>query len=142
MAIGADVRTYLLTKSAVTSVLGTRIFPNVIPLKNTTWPCVVYGIVSQAPAHHLTGGAGYAWTRIQLDVYATGPVSRDALVEILRDELQGFSGTMGSSTVSAVKYENSLDLYEPPTDSSDVGLYRNTTDYWIRHNQAEPTFAA
>ena len=146
MAIGADVRTYLLTKSAVTTVVGTRIYPGFVPQKISTYPLVVYSVVSSIAKDLLTGGAGWAETRIQLDVYATTAVARDSLVEILRDELQGFpttsSKTMGSSTVTAVVYLNSLDLYEPPQDNSDTGLFRNSTDYWFRHSQAVPTYAA
>ncbi len=141
MAIGQDARTYLLSKSAVTTVVGTRVFPNFIPEKNTSYPVIVYAVVSQVPAHNLAGGAGYAETRIQLDVYCKTAVERDSLTEILRNELQGFAGTMGSSTVSSVVYRNAIDLYEPPIDSSDVGLFRNSTDYWIRHSQSVPSLA-
>lgn len=140
MAIGQDVRTYLLTKASITTLLGTRIFPNKIPQKNSSWPCVVYQIISQNPGHVLSGCAEYAETRIQFDVYSDTALVRDSLTEALRNVLQGFSGTMGSSTVSSVVYKNSIDLYEPPADSSDVGLYRNTADYWFRHNHAAPTF--
>lgn len=140
MAIGQDLRTYLLTKASITSLLGTRIFPNKIPQKNSDWPCVVYQIISQNPGHTLEGGADYAETRIQLDVYSETALARDALVEALRNVLQGFRGTMGSSTVSSVVYRNSIDLYEPPADNSDVGLYRNSADYWLRHSHTAPTF--
>ena len=141
MAIAQDVRTYLLTKSAVTTLVGTRIFPSFIPQSNTTYPCIVYNLINQLPAHMLSGGAGYAETRVQLDVYATTLLVAESLAEVLRDELQGYKGTMGSSTVSSVVYKNMVGFYEPPQDQSDTGLFRYACDYWIRHNQAVPTFA-
>lgn len=140
MAIGQDVRTYLLTLASITSVVGTRIFPNKIPQKNDSWPCIVYQVISQNPGHTLAGSAEYAGTRIQFDVYSETAIVRDSLTEAIRNAMQGYRGTMGSSTVSSVVYKNSTDLYEPPADNSDVGLYRNSADYWFRHNHAAPTF--
>ena len=141
MAIGQDVRTFLLSKSSFTSVVGTRLYAGTLPQRVTTAPFVIYSIVSQNAAHHLGNGAGFAETRIQFDVYAITPEARDSLVEIIRNILQGYSGTMGSSTVSSVTYKNSIDQYVQPQDQSDIGNWRNTTDYWFRHDQAVPTHA-
>lgn len=140
--IAPDVRTYLLTKSTISGVVGTRIYANKLPEKNVTYPCIVMALVTQLPQHHLQGGAGYAESRVQLDVYSTTAAARDSLAEALRDELQGYSGAMGSSTVSSCVCRSIRDLYEEPIDASDVGLYRNSSDYWMRHSQAVPTFAA
>ena len=138
--LGQDVRTFLLSKSAITSLIGTRMFPDVIPEKGI-FPALVYFQVSQVPQHTLPATAGFAWSRIQFDAYATGSTGasqRDALVEALRNELDAFPApgttpTMGGSTVNAVVYKNSRDIYEPPQDNSDIGFFRNSMDYMFRH---------
>ena len=145
MALGADVRAYLLSKSAVTNVIGTRLYPGFVPQKNSTYPCIVYQVISSSPQHHLGGGAGFAHTRIQFDIYSTTAATRDSLADVLRDQLQGFPSsttTMGNSTVTSVTAEVGRDLYETPQDNSDTGLFRFSVDYWFRHNQAVPTYAA
>ena len=146
MAIGSDVRTYLMSESSVTTLIGTRCFPDYIPQKNSTFPCIVYTIVSQVGQHHLAAGAGFAWTRIQFDCYAATSLVRWSVAEALRNVLQGFPAagaahTMGSSTVDAVNYEVTRESYEPPQDNSDTGLFRASSDYLVRHNQAAATFA-
>lgn len=141
MSISTNLRKYLLSKSAITSLVGTRMFPRKIPQKNSAFPVIVYRIVSQDAAHHLAGGAGYAGTRIQLDVYSETETETDALAEAIRNQMQGYSGAMGTASVTSVVLKNSQDLYEPPQDNSDTGLYRNSTDYWLRHDMAVPTFA-
>ncbi len=139
--IGQSVKTYLLSKSAVTNVAGTRVFSDYLPGSITTFPSVVMLQVSQVNPQHLTAQCDYAETRLQLDVYSDQASTRDSFANTLRDEMNGFSGTMGSVAVSEVKLVNSRDGYEPPQDNSDSGLYRNSSDYWIRHAQAVPSFA-
>jgi len=146
MAWPADLRTYLLSKSSITNLVGTRVFPDYIPQKNSTYPAIVYQIISDTPEHTLAGAAGYTGTRVQLDVYAATSLVRAQVVEALRNVLQGFPPTstltMGTtdSLVSSVRYANSFDIYEPPQDSSDTGLFRNSTDYWFRLKRTSPTF--
>src|SRR5947207_11805935 len=105
MAIGQDLRTYLLTKSAVTSVVGTRIFPGYMPEKNLIYPAIIYSVVSRASDMQLRQAGAHAVTRIQLDVYSQSALTRDSLAETLRNELQGFPSattTMGNSSVTGV----------------------------------------
>lgn len=145
MSLGDDVRTYLMSKAAITSLIGTRMYGFKMPQKNNTFPCVVYNQISQNPAHVLSGAADYNETRLQFDCYGTSSISANAVAEALRNQLQGFpttaSSSMGSSTVTSCQFLGARSLYEPPQDNSDVGLYRTSADYWFRHDQSAPTFA-
>lgn len=148
MSLQTDIRRYLLSKSAITSLVGTRIQPHYVPQKNVDYPFITYILVSANSAHHLQGGAGYCEKRLQFDVYAKTEVERDAVVEALRNQLQGFppagtSGTIGAGTVvTSIVYKGSRDLYEPDQVGADTGYFRNSTDYWIRFQEAAPTFAS
>jgi hypothetical protein len=148
MSLSTDIRRLLLSKSAITSLVGTRVYPAHIPQKINTFPTITYQLISTNAAHHLAGGAGYCEKRLQLDVYAENEVSRDAVVEAVRNQLQGFppagtSGTIGAGTViTSIVYKGSRDMYDPDQVGGDVGYFRNSTDYWIRHTEAAPTFAA
>jgi len=146
MGIASDVRTYLLTNATVTAVVGTRIYPLKIPQSISAYPSITYQLISQLPAHTLTGGAGYAESRIQFDIYAETKPAADSLDDVIRNVMQGFppagnAGTMGSSTVSSVVCDMLRELWEPSQDNSDKGWFRNSRDYWIRHTQSVPTFA-
>lgn len=145
MAFGEDLRTYCMTKSGITSLIGARMYASKMPQANRTFPCTVYSIISQVPGHVLAGAADYCESRVQLDHYAETKVASAALSEAFRNQLQGFPTTsassMGASTVSSCVYLGSRDLYDEPRDASDVGLYRTSSDYWFRHSQSAPTFA-
>lgn len=145
MAFGEDVRTYCMTKSGITSLIGARMYATKMPQSNRTFPCVVYTQVSEVPGHTLAGAADYSQTRMQLDSYAETKIASRAVAEALRNQLQGFPTTsassMGASTVSSCVFLGARDLYDEPRDASDVGLYRTSSDYWFRHSQSAPTFA-
>lgn len=141
MNIGQDVRAYLLSKTPITNAIGNRIYPDFLPAKNAAFPAVVMLIVTHLPRCMLSGGAGWAESTLQLDIYSPVAAQRDSLAELFRTELQGFSGTMGSSTVGAVTCRTSRDGYEMPLDNSDTGLFRHSADYWIRHDQSVPSYS-
>lgn len=149
MSLGADLRTYLMSKSSITAIVGTRCFKNKIPETVTTYPLIVYTQVSQVVPHTLTTVAGYSQTRMQIDCYASGKdsVKADSLAAAVYNVLAGFpaAGTaqpaMGSSTVTSVVFMGSRDFYEPPEDGSDVGLFRNSMDFWFRHDAAVPSYS-
>lgn len=148
MSLSTDIRRLLLSKSAITSLVGTRIYPNHVPQANNAWPCITYTVVSNDSAHTLAGGAGYAARRLQIDVYAKLETSRDSVVEAVRNQLQGFpnagtSGAIGAGTVvTSITYKNGRDLYEPDQTGGDVGYYRHSMDFWIRFQEAVPSFAS
>ena len=148
MSLQTDIRRLLLSKSAITSLVGNRVSPSYVPQKNRVYPSITYSLVSNNSAHHLQGGAGYAERRLQIDVFAVSETSRDAVVEAIRNQLQGFpaagtSGTIGAGTVvTSIVYMGSRDLYEPDQVGADTGYFWNSTDYWIRFQEAAPTFAS
>ena len=141
MGIATDVRTYLTSKSSVTSLVGMRVFSGTKPQRVDAQPFIVYRVVSQDQAHDLGNGAGFAETRLQIDVYGKTPAERDSLVAAIRNVMQGYKGSMGESTVDSVVHKGATELYMRPQDQSDIGNWRTTTDYWIRHQQSIPTHA-
>lgn len=142
---GEDLRTYCLSKSGITSLIGARMYAGKMPQGNKTFPVTVYTIISQVPGHVLSGAADYCQSRVQLDHYAPKKIDAVAVAKAFRNQLQGFpvtsASSMGNSTVTSCVYLGSLDLYDEPRDGSDVGLFRISADYWFRHSQSEPTFA-
>ena len=147
MSLGADLRTYLMSKSSITALVGTRCFKNKIPETVKTYPLIVYTQISEVVPHTVTSVAGFAGTRVQIDCYAAGTDSTkaDTLAAAVYSVLAAFpplgtAPTMGSSTVTSVVFKGSRDMYEEPQDGSDVGLFRNSMDFWFRHDVATPAY--
>jgi hypothetical protein len=137
------LRTYLLTKTGITDLIGTggnaRIYKDKIPQKNTTWPVLTYRTVSTQQEHDLSGACGMARPRIQLDCWHETSVGAEALAEAVRNALDGYTGAMGSATVSVALLEDTQDFYRPNEDGSDNGVHQISLDFQIIHLESVPT---
>src|SRR5688572_1798557 len=103
MSIRDDYRTYLLTKSGVTDLVGTgddaRVYPGFLP-QGVTLPAIVLVTVSDVPSHDMDGANTWTVARVEVACYAASAPGADALVEAVRMVSDGKSGTtMGGSTV-------------------------------------------
>lgn len=130
-------RQYLLSISAVSTLVGTRI--RVMRLQqNETLPAISYMIDDSWRIESQKGGTGLVRTRMQVDHWAASMLDARTLSEATRKVLQGFRGTMGSSpnavAVSQVRYQSELSFYH-----EDVNNYRITHDYHIWHEESLPT---
>ena len=140
MGVETDLRTYLLSQSPVTTLVGAAgVYCGNIE-DDAADPVVCIKRVSGGRQHTLTAGAGFASPRIQLDVYSQSYVDAKAVAEAVRGEMQGFKGTWGSTTVSSVVFENEVDLYEEPDDGTDLGWHHIALDYFVRYSETVPTF--
>lgn len=140
MSLRDDFRTYLLTQAAITTLVSQRIFSGHIPQRED-YPAITINEITGGYAHDLSGGSGFAEPIIQVDAWAKTNASCEAIAEALRGELQGYRGTMGSTTsVRAVVLQNEIDLSETPTDASDTWTFRRTQDYYVNYACSIPSF--
>lgn len=94
----ADVRiatrAYLLTKTAVTDIVGQRIYAQQLP-QGATIPAVTMTTISESYDHDLAGLAGIVQTRIQFECFATTEIASLALADAIIwcgiDTLKGVS---------------------------------------------------
>lgn len=119
---GKSIRTYLQTKSTVTDLTSTRMFPDHLP-QNTTLPAMTYAVVSTNGPQHMTASAGYSDFRVQLDCYADTYAAAQNLAEQIRLVMHGYSGAMGTDTVDVVQLANGFSSYDDPIDGSDKGRH-------------------
>jgi hypothetical protein len=91
MSLEADLRTYLLTQTGVTNLVGSRIHPSRLP-DNPTLPAVVYQRISTL--HNLaSGNVPLTRARIQLDVWADSYAEAVTGAEALHAALDMVSAT-------------------------------------------------
>jgi len=138
MSIRAALLDYLAAQPSVTALVGTRIYWTRRP-QGSGLPAIVCNRITGGHAHTLDGGAGWAQPTIQIDCIATSNTAAESLAEALRDEMQGFSGTWGSTRVTSVILRNELDLYDADKVAGDIGTHRIALDYEIQHEDTVPT---
>jgi hypothetical protein len=137
---GTAFRTYLLTKSGVTDLLGSTgaIYPDRLPQSHTL-PAIVYYTISEVPEHHMTGASPLTMYRLQLDCYAATRVAADGLAEATRDAADGYRGTMGSEYVQTCHLDSSRSDADDPRDASDSYRYIKQQDWILALTETAPS---
>lgn len=116
--------------SAVTDVVGTRIYPE--PLRQeTTLPAVGYQRVSAQRDSAMGSDTGIARVRMQVSTWATQYSQAKTLATAVRAALQRFRGTVATVEILDVFVLNDLDLHE-----AEIEVHRVLTDYEILHREA------
>lgn len=135
MAVESNVIKYLIGQSAVTAVVGTRVYPNAAP-SNQTQPYVVCRLISDVPYKNITGNVGLTVARVQVVVWSQTFGDLDTVHEAVRSVLQNYAGSMGSVTVAWALLDSiGADAPVPPQDNSAVWWYARPADYFVCYRQ-------
>ena len=128
MTIEIGLRTHLIADAPVTALVVARIYPDILPQK-PTYPALTFEIISDIPYRALAGDSGREVVRARIHCWAKTAAGRDDLSRKVRTALADFSGLMGTTAVSSVKFESWNNLYDDVPE-----VYRRVTDFMITHN--------
>lgn len=114
MTIKAALTKYLISVTAVKSLLGTRIYPGTVP-QDCRLPYVFLTKISDPRVHTLNSDSGNPKSvRIQISLYAKTETEKDNIVAALETALMDYSGTVtigsDSFTFGRIYYEGDYDL--------------------------------
>jgi hypothetical protein len=126
-----DYIAYLKTQTAVTDLVGTRIFPDTTT-QDTLRPLVLVSLVSDVPTDHV-GGTNFAQARVQVDVIADKKITAAPVREALRSVTNYFRGTMGTQTIRGCTTETQRDDYAPPRTGEKLGWFMASIDFLFSH---------
>lgn len=131
MAAAADLRTHLLADVTVAGLIGTRMYPRVLP-QGAALPAATYRVVSRTHAPSLGGVTTSGLCRIQIDVFASLEATATSVAEAMLSRLRSLSAgqqTIGAGTrVTDVEIEGPRGDAEPPVDGSDEWRYVQSLD--------------
>lgn len=115
--------------AGVLALVGTRIYPDVLP-QDVTYPAIVYSRIGAGKEHTQGKDSGLSETSMQVSGWTDTVLERVALRKQVRLALQDFSGDLGSQgvTVRAVLMDDETDFYD---DS--VKKYQFADDYTFWH---------
>lgn len=137
MTIKAALYTYLTAQSAVTSVVGQRVYPQQAPM-NAQLPYITYQRIADPVQHHFEEATALASPTIQFDCWAKSDVEMQSVSEALRNVLDGFRGTMATVDVRSTALVSQDDTIERPDDGSEQSTFRTTMDFDIWYARAVP----
>lgn len=144
MSLGTSIYGYLSGLAAITSLVGTRIYPLVRP-QGGALPAITYQVIGSTHEHvngstaNTLRAAGLATYTVQVDSWASTYTAAQTIDETLRTKLQGYRGTMGSIVVTGVFKQSSQDLLEQSIEGKSPGDYRVSTDYSFMVKESIPT---
>lgn len=125
--IESALRSRLATFSGLTALVGTRIYPLIMP-QDAAFPAVTYQKISGPRVHAKEGPLGEAYPRFQVSVWAKEFGDSRRVSEQVRLALDGWRGTVAGVTVRDSALANETDLYE-----SDTATYHTALDFIIWH---------
>lgn len=133
--MSAETVTYALLSGAgpVTAIVGTRIFPVILPEKQPT-PALVYTLIS-GPRSSRSGAANepthLTRSRVQIDVmsadHAVSATLRDAVVAAMQYQ----RGVIGGTTVHSIEPADPLD--GPVMFDKDLRVFVRPLDFIVSH---------
>lgn len=110
----AVLRSALLASTAVTSVVGSKVYPLVAPAKTpagtpVTLPYITYRRAGIQRQQTMAGPMGTPTVSVDFDVFATSYEGARDLADRCRTVLDGYRGTVDNTTVSRASLDNEQD---------------------------------
>jgi len=136
-SVTAAFRSKLLTYSGISSVVGQRMYPDVLP-KNATMPAVILWRISTSRDHVVSDITRSAHTRIQVDCYANTRAAADSLaLAIQQSGICSFRGTVDGIVFSGIEIDSGdTHEHEPPTDGNQVHRYLTSFDFMVHYQES------
>jgi hypothetical protein len=138
MSIISSLIHRLKGSSAITAVVGTRIASNTSDQADAI-PRMVLSLVSGDHAHHMQAASGRVVGRIQIEGYANTSLAATNLMELVRQRMDGFRGTIQGVYINTLHLDTERAFYLPPADGSQVGTHSIQHDYIVAWHVAVPT---
>lgn len=132
MTIEADLYTKLTGASAVSDLVGTRVYPLNLPQK-PAYPAVTYQRISTVPVKVMgTTSARVALmqARFQIDAWASTPDGATALADAVFAAIEGWSKT-AATAVRDTALDNRIEDFEEGLPAP--GLFRVIQDFLITY---------
>ncbi len=140
MTIETALFSELSTTAEVIAVVGTRIYPQVAPA-TVAYPFIVYSVISSLPEHHAGGASDLTNVSLQIDVWAETVGELLTIVEVIRNDLDGFKGDMGTENldIRSCFLETRRTFEEPDPRGRKAPVFRSDMDFSIWHVSSVPT---
>jgi len=135
MEIGKAIYNILSTNSDVSTLVGTRIFPNVAP-QTTTFPFIIYDVTGVQPNDTKDGASTLDTNDVMISCYSETYSQASNLAQKIRVAMDRINeGTYGGEQIQSSQFQSYNDIFDDT--SGDAGIYRKALDFEIR--QINPT---
>lgn len=125
----------LTSQTAVSSLIGTRVFPLLAPA-GTPLPLVVYQRTAVDRPQSLAGNVGNPVVTLQLTTYGTSYTSVKSIARAVRLTVDGWTGTTAGVTIQRTTLQTEADGVDMPADDQMLPYYSVVQTFDFRINEA------
>ena len=100
---------------ALTTLIGTRVFPAPIP-ETTLYPCVSYQLISEVAHHDIDTINSFRRANFQIGIFATSELLLYTISNAIIFALDGVSGTIEGVKVNAIFFKDRFENFEDEVD--------------------------
>jgi hypothetical protein len=125
----------LTSRTAVSSLIGTRVFPMLAP-QGAPLPLVVYQRTGVDRPQSLAGNVGNPVVTLQLTTYGTSYTSVKNIARQIRLAVDGWTGTTASVTIQRTTLVSEADGVDMPADDQMLPYYNVQQSFEFRINEA------
>lgn len=105
--LGKAIFNRLTTDAAVAALIGTRLYPKVVPAHvAVVYPLAVYVVEDESADTTYSGASGLVTARLTVACFGASASTRDALKSAVLDCLDNADGTWAGVVVQGVFFEN------------------------------------
>jgi hypothetical protein len=115
--------------SAVTDLVGTRVYPGTAPT-NCPRPYLVYTRITTPRVRSTKGLSGLASPRYQIDAWAATATEAKQVIAAVRAALDGYKGRLAGVRVLGV-----ITADESSDSEIEAGLFRHRGEFVVWHNE-------
>lgn len=131
--IRVGLRAYLLDDAGIAVIVGTRVYPIIMP-QGVVQPSIVYTRVSGVGDNHMEGPSGLSRPRFQVDCWAQSIDVAVTLANLVKERIDGFRGTWlwgEDSPAEGIVVQGVFYAMEREDFDSEAGMYRVSRDYFV-----------
>jgi hypothetical protein len=125
----------LTSQTAVSSLIGSRVFPLLAPT-GTPLPLLIYQRTAVERPQSLAGNVGNPMITLQLTTYGTSYTNVKSIARAVRLAVDGWTGTTAGVTIQRTTLVNEADGVDMPQDDQMLPYYNVQQTFEFRINEA------
>ncbi len=122
----AAIYSLLSSNTAITNIVGNKIYPDTIP-QGTTNPCITFSEISVIPNNTKTSTSKLDLCTVTINNYHNSQMLAKQLGQITRSILDGYKGTVANCNIQSITFNTSTSYYDYEAE-----CYRCYSEYYVR----------
>lgn len=125
MTLGEAIYNELAGTSAVTALVGNRIYRKKLP-QNTSLPAISIHFINEVPVHAMGNDPSLYHEWFQVSIWVENDLNTaESIKAVVLTALRDFSGTLGGDggvTVQRIFHDGGTQIYEPETKTDHIPI--------------------